>query len=80
MSTPRQTPKSRRESKLLAELSDEHGYRVVEMTKPAERYTYLCNLRTGKGCTMRVIKLVVPTSSFLAVAMDATAKKKARRR
>jgi hypothetical protein len=58
-----------RELILLRELQDKFGYVLLDMKKEKDKFEYCLNLRTGKGKTMRALRLVVPETSALAKSL-----------
>jgi hypothetical protein len=61
------------ELELVTALQNEHGYRVLDVGKEADRYAWLAKLGTGTGRTVRVVRLCVPVKSELAKAMNKSA-------
>jgi hypothetical protein len=65
----RREAKRKREAELFAELSDEHGYTIVEL-KPKDRIGIMYDGVTGRMVTARYAKIAVPSDSWLAQSLD----------
>jgi hypothetical protein len=77
---PISAAKRKRESKLLMELQKKHGYTMLDMIKPADRFMWSFNFKTGAGTLTRMLRLSVPKESALGRAMAESDKAKDARR
>jgi hypothetical protein len=72
MTTKKRTGSKKQKAEAIAveALCTRHGYAFVDFRKPAERYPFTYNAKTGVGFTMRMVKLAVPKGSALAKMLD----------
>lgn len=68
--SPPASAKHQRETRLLIELRDKHGYGWIRFPREADRYTYAMNLTTGAGSTKYVLKCIVPLDSALGETLQ----------